>query len=296
MTFFYSILVIFALGTWIAVVQTIPFKNQQIKILYISVANLILAFGVALYQDGPLLQSSEFIFPFAGGILWAVSGYFALLGTENIGLAKAQGIWAPINIIISIFWGMILFGEFLTLSPVKIVVVLIAVGSIIIGILFIVTAGDAKKTTDSGLKKNVRIGYIGALVAGVLWGSYFIPIRISGSSMWAACFPMAIGIFCGSLLLFLMSRESLILRNASDYIRVFMSGVLWGVGNYASLKLMELIGTGKGFTISQVAIVLAAVYSVFLFKNPPFKTRGAFFVFTGIVLSVIGSIILGNIS
>lgn len=294
--FFYSLIVIFAWGSWIAVVQTIPFKNQQIKIFYISVANLILAFGVALYQKGPLLQRGEFIFPFSGGLLWAISGYFAFLGTENIGLAKAQGIWAPINILISIVWGMVLFGEFLSLGPVKIGMAAAAVGCIIMGILFIVTAGDEKTTTDSGREKNVRAGYIGALGAGILWGSYFVPVRVAGSSMWSASFPMAMGIFCASLFLFLMSGQSLILRNISDYVRVFLSGILWGVGNYGSLKLMELIGTGKGFTISQAAIVLSAGYSVFLFKNPPVKSRGAFLIFIGIALSLTGSILLGNIS
>lgn len=294
--FVYSIIVIFAWGTWIAVVQTIPFKNQQIKIFYISIANLILAFLVALFQKESLFQSNEFIFPFSGGILWAVSGYFAFLGTENIGIAKAQGIWAPINIIMSIFWGIIIFDEFLTMGLIKIFICLIAIGSIIVGILFIVTAGDEKRTTDSGLKKNVRKGYLGAIGAGVLWGSYFIPIRLSGASMWTASFPMAIGIFCGSLGLVLFSCTSIGLRNAGDYTRVFLSGILWGIGNYGSLKLMELIGTGKGFTISQVAIVLAALYSVFVFRNPPYKTRGAFFIFIGIVLSLIGSLILGNIS
>jgi len=296
MSFLYSLIVIISWGSWIAVVQTIPFRNQQIKILYISLANLILSFFVAWYHGGPLLQIGVSWLPFLGGVLWAVSGYCALLGTENIGLAKAQGVWAPINIIISIIWGIILFDEFLDLVWMSGVIALGAVLLIITGILCIVSAGDVKKTTDSGLKKNIRAGYLGALGAGILWGSYFIPIRISGSSMWTASFPMAIGIFAGSLVLFLFTRESLILRCQSDYVRVFLSGILWGVGNYGSLKLMELIGTGKGFTISQAAILLSAVYSVFLFKNPPFKTKGSWMIFLGIILSLAGSIILGNIS
>jgi len=296
MALLYSLIVIFAWGSWIAVVQTIPFKNQQIKIFYISIANLILAFFVSLYHGEPMIQENQVLLPFFGGLLWAVSGYLALLGTENIGLAKAQGIWAPINIIISILWGMSLFGEFLGIGPIKTIISVFAVLFIVAGILLIVAAGDSKKRTDSGGKKNIRLGYLGALGAGILWGSYFVPIRISESSMWTASFPMAVGIFCGSSVLFLMSRESLILRCSSDYLRVLVSGALWGIGNYGSLKLMELIGTGKGFTISQAAIVLSAFYSVFLFKNPPFRTKGSFLIFSGITLSLIGSVVLGNMN
>ena len=34
----------------------------------------------------------------------------------------------------------------------------------------------------------------------MLWGSYFIPIKLSAASMWVAAFPLALGIFAGSAL------------------------------------------------------------------------------------------------
>ena len=113
---FYALITVLAWGTWLAPSQNIHFKNQQTKTFYVAFANLGLAFVVALiFQRGPL-QIIDFWPPFIGGLVWSVSGLCAFTATNKIGMATAFGVWAPINIIVSIIWGVVLFNEF-PLSP-----------------------------------------------------------------------------------------------------------------------------------------------------------------------------------
>jgi len=55
------------------------------------------------------LTASTFWLAFLGGVIWAVGGLGAFTGTNKLGMAKAFGIWAPLNIIVSRIWGAVLF-------------------------------------------------------------------------------------------------------------------------------------------------------------------------------------------
>jgi glucose uptake protein len=293
---FFAIITVLSWGTWLSPSQSIPFKNQQIKTFYVALANLVLALGVGVFQGFEGLTFHTFWFPFAGGLIWAVSGYYAFLGTNRIGIARAIGIWAPLNIIVSILWGMILFGEFLQSDGTGILLTILAVGAIIAGISLIIFSRE-KKTGEKTVKTRNRAftGILGAVIAGILWGSYFIPIRLSSISMWVAAFPLAVGIFTGSLILVLFTGKSIILEKSSYYVRVFITGLLWGIGNYASLRMMELIGTGRGFTIAQLNVALNALFGIFLFKQPHPKSKAALFTFIGIAAALAGGILLGSL-
>jgi glucose uptake protein len=293
--FFYAFITVITWGTWISFSQTIPFKNQQIRIFYVALANLVVSFAIAFSQGLDVISCETFWLPFVGGIVWGISGYFALLATHHIGIARAVGIWAPLNIILSIVWGIVLFDEFLRGGTVNSIISVISVSVIIVGILIIIISGNSKENSLSAEQKHIKMGYIAALIAGVLWGSYFIPIRVSKISMWVAAFPMAVGIFVTCTTLVVLSRKSFLLGKSSYYMRVLLSGVLWVIGNYAALKTMEEIGTGKGFTIAQLNVAINAAIGIYIFKNPKPGTRAARLTFVGILVAMIGAIILGNL-
>jgi glucose uptake protein len=80
-------------------------------------------------------------------------------------------------------------------------------------------------------RRDLTIGVLGAIGAGILWGSYFIPIKQSDVSLWIATFPLTIGIFVGSTVLMLFGRQTPRLEKRGDYALASLSGVLWGVGN-----------------------------------------------------------------
>jgi len=173
------------------------------------------------------------------------------------------------------------------------IVLIVSVAVIIAGVLLIIFAkGRGDRTRN---QRNLRIGVLGAIGAGILWGSYFIPIKQSDVSLWIATFPLTIGIFVGSTVLMLLGRQAPRLEKRSDYARVSLSGVLWGVGNYGMLLLTDEIGAGRGFTIAQLAVVVNALLGVYWLKDPQPRTRAATLTLSGCVLAMIGGIVLGNL-
>ena len=87
---------------------------------------------------------------------------------------------------------------------------------------------------------------LGTAGAGIGFASYFIPITIATDgnvdfSMWVGTFPLAVGMFLGSIVLVLVSKSSLVLEKSKHYALILLSGILWGVGNYGALVMMKPI-------------------------------------------------------
>ncbi|MRR32477.1 hypothetical protein EG834_19615, partial [bacterium] len=229
----FAIVTVIAWGTWLAPSQNVIYKNQQIKTLYVAAANLGLATLVFALQGFRGLSWGVFWLPFIGGLVWAVSGYLAFSSTKILGLARAFGIWSPLNAITAMLWGVLLFNEFRHAEMTTIFLLILAVISIIAGILMIIFAKGVAKQTD--ITASIRFGLLAAIGAGVLWGSYFIPLRLSGVSAWVGAFPLAVGIFVGSAILAAFTRQPLRLASTNDALRTLLTGLLWGIGNYAML-------------------------------------------------------------
>lgn len=292
----YAVLTVLAWGTWLAPSQNVPMKGQQTRTFYVTLAVLFMALVASLFVGFEGLNATTFWFPFIGGVIWALSGWSAFIGTNKIGMAKAFGIWAPMNIVVSIIWGVVLFGEFLHIDFSGFILAVLAILLIIGGILFIIFSGGSKE-------KNKKIsvpGLLGAIGAGVGFATYFIPIQIGttntlGFNMWIGTLPLAIGMVGGSLIIMLVTRSSFKLEKTSHYYRVLSSGILWGVGNYGALAMMQIIGTGKGFTIAQLCVVVNALVGIYILKEPNPKSKAAKLTLIGVVIAMSGAVLLGNV-
>ena len=291
---FYAFITLLGWGTWLAPSQKVLFPNQQIKTLYVALTNLAIAAVVAVWRGGiGEVTAGMFWLTVLGGIIWAVGGWCAFTATNKLGIAKAFGIWAPLNIIVSLLWGAVLFHEFLDISAGSILFLVMAILAILAGVLLIIFA---KGTDDPAESIGAsQLGIAGAIGAGILWGSYFIPIKYSGVSPWSGAFPLAIGMAAGGVLLALLSRQSWKLNAMSDTARAGLTGALWSLGNYGMLLLVDAIGAGKGFTIAQISVVVSALIGIYWLHEPPPGTRVANRTLLGCVLAMIGGILLGNL-
>lgn len=290
----YALVTVFGWGTWLAPSQKVIFPSQEIKTLYVVATNLGIATVVAIWQGALAeLTPGTFWLTVLGGMIWAIGGLCAFTGTNKLGIAKAFGIWAPLNIIVSLIWGAALFHEFINISPGSIFLLVAAILTIIAGILLIIFAkGTDERAQERGA---FRLGLAGAVGAGILWGSYFIPVKYSGVSPWAGAFPLAIGMTIGGIILAVLTRQPWKLTAAGDTVRACLTGALWSIGNYGSLLLITAIGAGKGFTIAQISVVVSALIGIYWLREPPPKTRAATFTIIGCTLATIGGIVLGNL-
>lgn len=292
--FLYAAITLLGWGPWLTPSQEVAFPSQQIKTLYVVATNLVIATVIALWQGGMWeLDAITFWLNFLGGVIWAGGGLCAFTSTNKLGMVKALGIWTPLNITVSLVWGAVLFHEFVDLNGTTILLLIAATSAILVGVWLVIFAkGAAKGDLERGA---FRLGLAGAVGAGILWGSYFIPVKYSGASPWAGTFPLALGMAGGGTVLALLSRQSWRLASPGDYLRVCLTGALWSMGNYGMLLLVGVIGAGKGFTISQLAIVINALIGIYWLHEPPPRTRAARLTFTGCILATLGGIVLGNL-
>ena len=78
-------------------------------------------------------------------------------------------------------------------------------------------------------------------------------------------------------------------------MRVCATGLLWGIGNYGMLLLVDQLGAGRGFTLSQLSVVVNGLVGIFWLKDPPARSRAGILTLAGCVLATLGGILLGNL-
>ena len=292
----FAVITVLAWGSWLAPSQNVPMKGQHTRTFYVTLAVLLMAIVASFFVGLEGLNATTFWFPFLGGVIWTLTGWSAFVGASKLGMARAFGIWAPMNIVVGIIWGVVLFGEFLDTELKTLLFALAAFFLIIGGILLIVRKGSGK-SVDS--KMSIP-GLLGTLGAGIGFATYFIPIQIGTANtpefnMWIGTLPMAIGMFACSSLLMVISGSSVKLEKPSHYFRVMSTGILWGTGNYGALAMMEILGTGRGFTIAQLGVVVNALLAVYVLKEPHPKSKAAKLILIGVVIATTGAILLGNL-
>jgi glucose uptake protein len=317
----YAAVTVLAWGTWIGLADAVV-ASDQVKTFYVTLGNLAFAALVLVWHGDP---ASWLWLPFAGGLLWAFGNVCAFQGSRGIGLARASGIWTCLNIAMGLVWGAVLFDEFVGIGA-RVVVLWLSLASVMAGLLLIVLArgnvaganadpvpgadgrpggnpgphpdgrgGVATVDVPAALRTGTYLGLAGAFGAGLLWGSYFIPIQLSDTSLWVANLSLAAGMFVGGTGLAFGSGRSFVLEQRRSYLVLSLAGALWGIGNIGMLTLVEEIGTGKGFAIAQLSLVVKGLIGIVVFRNPPPRSRAAAVTFAGIMLAVTGGILLGQL-
>ena len=320
MTALLALITVVSWGTWIPLAQTVPGVPQRSRTFYVTVGNAVFA-AVALVASGGHLSFGwrEFWLPFVGGLVWTAGNYSAFRASEAIGLARAAGSWTPLNIITAFVWGAFLFGELDSFSAARFALVATALVLVLVGVLLIVSsqeerpakalvqgaapAWDRKRagatqagqaaSAATGASSNRR-GLLWASAAGVLWGSYFVPAQWAKVSTQVANFPLALGILAAGLALALPAGEPVRLSLRVTTVQL-TAGLLFGIGNLALLGLVSRVGTGVGFTIAQLSLLVNASIGIWVFKVPRPGSRAANIALAGILVAGVGGGLIGAV-
>ena len=295
-----SLITVVSWGTWIPLAQAAPGVPHRTRILYVTAGNIMFA-GAALAVAGGHLAWGwrSFFLPVAGGLVWTLGNYSAFRAAEAIGLARAAGSWTPLNIIVAFMWGAALFGELAGLSGARFAMLGGALVLVVAGVLVIVRSQDTRLADAPPPGATVprragqhRHGLLWAAAAGVLWGSYFVPAQSAGVTAQVSNFPLAVGMLAGGPALVLTSGEPVRLPAAGAAANL-AAGFLFGIGNLALLGLVLRVGTGVGFTIGQLSLLVNASIGIWLFKVPPPGSRAAKLATAGILIAGTGGVLIG---
>jgi glucose uptake protein len=306
MTALLAFVTVAAFGTWIPLAQLLPGVPQRSRIFYVAVGNLVVA-AIALLAGGGRLELGwrGFWLPLAGGAVWTAGNYCAFRASETIGLARAAGTWTPLNIIVAFGWGALLFGELDHFSGTRFAILGVALLAVLAGVLLIVSSQGSPATSPRPPSARAAVaaepgrpaatargGLLWAGAAGLLWGSYFVPAQRAAVPAQVSNFPLAIGILSAGLALALPAGEPvrLGLRPAATQLG---AGVLFGIGDLTLLGLVARVGTGTGFTIAQLSLLVNASIGIWAFHAPEPGTPQARKVLAGILIAGAGGCVIG---
>jgi glucose uptake protein GlcU len=305
MTALLAIVTVTALGTWIPLAQLRPGVPQRSRTFYATVGNLLVAV-IALLAGGAGLEFGwrQFWLPLVGGVVWTAGGYAAFRASETIGLARAAGTWTPLNIFVAFGWGALLFGELAHWPAARYAILGTALLAVLAGVALIVSAGDRPRgagppraAVTSGpdpVTHAAHGGLLWAFAAGIWWGSYFVPAQWARVPAQLSDFPLALGIFGAGLGLALAAGEPVRL-GARDLTTQLGAGAVFGVGNLALLGLVARVGTGTGFTIAQLSLLVNAGLGVWVFRTPRPGTPQARRVLAGILIAGAGGCVVATL-
>jgi len=98
------------------------------------------------------------------GILWSIGNILSAQAVKDSGLSRSAPVWMGVGIFIAFSWGILFFKEALTSLLIGVVgIVLLSFGISLIS-----------STTEDNKSSNLR-GIILAILAGLVFGSYFVP-------------------------------------------------------------------------------------------------------------------------
>ncbi len=212
------------------------------------------------------------------GVLWGSANAISLVAVASLGLSRAVPIMSSLVILSSFFWGALVFRE-------------ITSGIIMgfIGIAFIILGVITVSSTNNAQSKNIKKGLLTAILAGLIFGSQLVPIKVGNVSTRDFFFPVCFGIFITGLLI---SQVMKIEFKKEAVKESLLSGLIWNIGNLLSLLSLSIIGLSKMGPISQSAILVAVFWGLFYFKEVT-QRKQMMQVLIGAAVLLAGVVILG---
>ncbi len=189
------------------------------------------------------------------GMLWAVANTLTVFAIRNVGLSVAFPLWNT-NSLVGLFWGWLLFNELRDAGRAQWAKVLGGAGGIVTGAMLLAWATSHQPPHP---EHSAAMGVAAALMAGLLWGTMYIPYRkayISGMNPLsfvtvftfgelATCVGLAIAFHGGWQP---MIAELGRVRPAMFWL--FLGGFCWVLGDLFQQYAAKYIGIGRGIPLS----------------------------------------------
>ncbi len=248
--FLYALGAALAWGSYI-----VPFKKSRASDLVQFQA--LMTVGVFLFAliISPILGYSINLnfYGILSGVMWALANVISLVVISDLGISRGIPVWVSLVILTSFLWGALVFNEL----PAGIWVGILGIVLIILGVILVGSSGNIQS-------RNVKRGLILAVIAGVIFGSQFVPLKLAQLQPQTSFFPMSFGVVLTGLMIALFKRVRF---KQEAVLSSLLSGAIWSLGNLLAVISVSLIGLSKGFPITQSAVLIAVLWGLFYFKE-----------------------------
>ena len=290
----------FAAGAWLGAAEA-PTKFVSIGVSPI-VISFMMVLGVflarwtipALFQGisgirADVRQAPHLIvWGVLAGCIWAVANTLTIFAIRNIGLSIAFPLWNS-NSLLGIFWGFVLFNELRDAGARRWFGVVGGAVVMFAGAVLLAVASSSQAPAGQAMR-----GILGALGAGVLWGTMYIPYRkayITGMSplSFVAFFTFgelgmmfALGAFYTGGITPFFGQLS---QSRGLLFWLLLGGFIWVIGDLFQQYAAKYIGISRGVPLSNTNQLWGLLWGILVFG----ELRGAAH---GVYTQVIGGSLL----
>ena len=123
----------------------------------------------------------------------------------------------------------------------------------------------------------------------MIFGTQLVPLKFGHVETRDSFFSISLGILIIGVTIAIVKRVKFEKKGIGLSI---LSGVIWNIGNLASLLSIALIGLSKAMPISQLATLVGVCWGLFYFKEIKERKYGLQ-ILIGAVILMIGIVTLG---
>ena len=295
----------FAAGAWLGAAEA-PTKLVTIGVSPVVVSfMMVLGVFLARWTIPSLFQGLSgiradvkqaphlIIWGVLAGCIWAVANTLTIFAIRDIGLSIAFPLWNS-NSLLGILWGFLLFNELRGAGARRWFGVVGGAVVMFIGALLLTLVSSSQAPGGQAIR-----GVIGALGAGVLWGTMYIPYRkayLTGMSplSFVAFFTIGelgmmsiLGVtYAGGMQPFWAQLAS----SKNVLFWLLLGGFIWVVGDIFQQYAAKYVGISRGIPLSNTNQLWGLLWGILVFG----ELRGAshqsiFHVVVGSLLMAAGA-------
>jgi len=257
-------------------------------------------------------------FGIIGAALWVPASIFSIFSVFLLGISVAQGTWSGVTIVVSFMWGAVGFQDEVRSIGLAILALFLLVTGIAAFSLcqkkyyiFETQALESEKLEEkneaseetlmiekppppsrfSPFQRKV-LGIACAVVSGIFNGSSLVPFKFMPSDIESVAYIASFGVgvvvvsptIC--FFYFLIKRQLPVFHFKAVSLPAMASGVIWSIANVGSIFATKYLGLTVGYPLTQLSLVIAGLWGMFLFGELQGKrTRIQFFLATAVLLA-----------
>lgn len=239
------------------------------------------------------------------GLLWASGAYVYTIAVDDVGVTRGTAVKNMSPIVVAMY-GWLIFGDQSASEPLRLGAVM--AGSVAMSFTAVLfgrcTAPETEtaRAFDAGLDATgrgrfARRGYLLAALAGLLFGSYTVPLRIvieSGVKPLEAMTWMALAIPVCAWLAFTLRRRRPWPEwpGRREVWRALITGAFWVGGGTLGTISMTLIPMGVTWSLTNMSSLVTTAVGVWVYREVRVEKHRAGLALA-IVATVAGAILLG---
>jgi glucose uptake protein GlcU len=252
----------------------VPIKKFGIQNIFhtqgaIGIGAILFALSILPFYGSFTLDAAGMV----AGAMWIAASTLAIFAIKYIGLGRVAPPVGTIIIVTSFLWGLLFFNEHLS----SLTFAIIGIAMLTFGMTLVVV-GEKKR-------KDLK-GYILTVIAGILWGSLFVPVRFF-SDLETSFFSMSFAIFLIGIGMLIATKHF----RKRETLTGIASGAIWNVGNVASFLAVAALGLTVGYPLTQLALLFNVSWGLLYFKEASQRKSFAT-LYAGAVIVIIGSAFL----